>query len=94
VNRNDIAHLIVKRLEAEKNGAARQFASQRYFVVDDLLPPGLAADIYRSFPDPAGMMLRKSIRELKYVTSQMDRCEGLLEEVVYAFQRPSRGESS
>jgi Rps23 Pro-64 3,4-dihydroxylase Tpa1-like proline 4-hydroxylase len=34
------------------------------------------------------MMLRKSLRELKYVTAQMDRCASLLQEIVFAFQDP------
>ena len=88
MNRANIADLILSRLEAERPGAARQYAGQNYFVVDELLPRELAESTYHSFPEPAGMMLRRSIRELKYVTSQMDRCEGLLEEVVYAFLDP------
>ncbi|MBC8022695.1 MAG: 2OG-Fe(II) oxygenase, partial [Burkholderiales bacterium] len=48
----------------------------------------LAQGIHGSFPDPSAMMLRKSIRELKYVTSQMDQCAPLLDAVVYAFQDP------
>ena len=34
------------------------------------------------------MMLRDTIRERKYVTSQMSACDALLEETVYAFQDP------
>lgn len=88
MTRTEIAALIVPRLQAEASRIAAQFAAQDYFVVDDLLPEALAHSIYRSFPDPSTMMLRKSIRELKYVTSQMDTYAPLLEEVVYAFQDP------
>lgn len=84
--RNDIATLILARLEALRGPASRQFDAEHYFVVDDLLPDGLAAEVYRAFPDPAQMTLRKSIREVKCVTSQMDRCTALLEEIVFAFQ--------
>jgi Rps23 Pro-64 3,4-dihydroxylase Tpa1-like proline 4-hydroxylase len=88
MTRAEIAELIVKRLRAGEVEAAAQFAAQHYFVVDDLLPAALAQSIYGSFPDPSTMMLRKSIRELKYVTSQMDKCAPLLEEVIFAFQDP------
>lgn len=88
MTRSEIAALIVARLKADESRVAAQFAAQDYFVVDDLLPEALAHEIHRSFPDPSTMMLRKSIRELKYVTSQMDKCAPLLDEVVYAFQDP------
>lgn len=88
MTRTEIAALIVPRLQTNEPRIATQFATQDYFVVDDLLPDALAHSIYHSFPDPSTMMLRKSIRELKYVTSQMDTCAPLLEEVVYAFQDP------
>lgn len=88
MTRAEIAALIVERLRANEAQPAKQFADQHYFVVDDVLPDPLARSIYGSFPDPSTMMLRKSIRELKYVTSQMDKCAPLLEEVIYAFQDP------
>lgn len=82
MNRADIAGQIASRLS---HGAT--FYSG-YFYVDDLLPEGIAKSIYAAFPDPSALMLRKTIRERKYVTSQMDRCNALLEECVYAFQDP------
>jgi Rps23 Pro-64 3,4-dihydroxylase Tpa1-like proline 4-hydroxylase len=88
MTRAEIAELIVERLRANETDAATRFAAQHYFVIDDLLPEALAQSIYSSFPDTSTMMLRKSIRELKYVTSQMDKCAPLLEEVIYAFQDP------
>ncbi|MGZ5583812.1 MAG: 2OG-Fe(II) oxygenase [Usitatibacter sp.] len=88
MTRSEIAALIVARIEANEPQIAAQYAGHGYFVVDDLLPEALAQEIYRSFPDASTMMLRKSIRELKYVTSQMDRCPALLGEVIYAFQDP------
>lgn len=84
--RDEIAALIAARIEAGAAGLAAQFAGSHYFVIDDLLPESLALEIHRSFPDPASMMLRKSIRERKYVTSQMDRCAPLLDEAIHAFQ--------
>jgi Rps23 Pro-64 3,4-dihydroxylase Tpa1-like proline 4-hydroxylase len=85
--RVDIADLMVARLAAEKERLAEQYRQQAapYFVIDDLLPLDLARDIHAAFPATAGMMLRKSLRERKYVTAQMDRCNALLEEAIFAF---------
>ena len=86
MNRTEIARMIVERLRAERAAAAAQFAERQYFVVDALLPEELAGKIYAAFPGTASMMLRNTLRERKYVTSQMDACAPLLEEAVYAFQ--------
>jgi Rps23 Pro-64 3,4-dihydroxylase Tpa1-like proline 4-hydroxylase len=86
MTRAEIAGFIAARLRDEHAGIAAHYAAQKYFVVDGLLPEDLARRIYESFPDPSTMMLRKTIREMKYVTSQMDTCASLLEEAVYAFQ--------
>ncbi len=34
------------------------------------------------------MMLKKSLRENKYVAAQMDKYASILEEIIYAFQDP------
>ncbi len=78
--------MIEDRLAGSRAEIAAQFARGGYFVIDDLLPESLAQQVHASFPDPSRMMLRKSLRELKYVTSQMDDCTPLLGEVVYSFQ--------
>ena len=86
MDRKDLAAIIVARLEANEPAITVHYAQHRHFLVDDLLPAAVAHDIYRNFPDPKTMMLRSSIRERKYVTSQMDRCPPVVEEAVYAFQ--------
>jgi Rps23 Pro-64 3,4-dihydroxylase Tpa1-like proline 4-hydroxylase len=88
LDRTEIAGLIAARLDAQADAIRAQYAAGHYFIADDLLPEGLARDIHASFPDPSAMMLRKSIRERKYVTSQMDRCAKLLDDIVFAFQDP------
>src|SRR3954469_9729291 len=89
MERKALAGLIVARLQANEAAIAAHYAQHRYFVVDELLPAEVARQIHRSFPDPKGMMLRSSIRELKYVTSQMNQCPAIVEEAVYAFQEPN-----
>jgi Rps23 Pro-64 3,4-dihydroxylase Tpa1-like proline 4-hydroxylase len=85
--RAEIANRIAARLKAEQTNAAETYRAQPvpYFVVDDLLPGDLARTIAGAFPDTASMTLKKSLRELKYVTAQMDRCKRILEEAVFAF---------
>ena len=89
-NRNAIADFVIERLLAERDRIASDYAKQtpHHFVVDDLLPADIARAIYDAFPMPATMMLRKTIRERKYVTSQMNRCSPLVEEAVFAWQDP------
>ena len=52
MSRTEIAAHILKRLSANRPYIAAQFATQKYFVIDDLLPEELAHGIYCSFPDP------------------------------------------
>jgi Rps23 Pro-64 3,4-dihydroxylase Tpa1-like proline 4-hydroxylase len=87
LTRTEIAQFIAERLEAERAKLADFYGRQPvpYFVIDNLLPPELARAIAGSFPDVAGLVLKKSLRELKYVTAQMDRCQSILEETVFAF---------
>lgn len=89
-NRTSIADLIIRRLQGELSRLKAEYASaaQPYFTIDNLLPEDLAQAIYQAFPQPGQMMLRSNIREKKFVTSQMDQCNRLVEEAVFAFQDP------
>lgn len=92
MNRTEIGALIAKRLAPVVAEAHEQWLSAapiHFFVVDDLLPVELASEIRRAFPDASKMMLRKSLRELKYVTAQMNQHAPLLEEIIFAFQEPA-----
>lgn len=87
--REDIASAIVERLDESTCAAARkEFAAYRgaqAFCVNDLLPQELALAIRNAFPDASNMQERKTIREHKLVTSQMDRHQRLGEEALFAF---------
>ncbi|QDQ83128.1 2OG-Fe(II) oxygenase [Paraburkholderia megapolitana] len=92
MNRTEIGALIAQRLApvvAEAHEQWLRAAPIHFFVVDDLLPVELASEIRRAFPDASKMMLRKSLRELKYVTAQMNQHAPLLEEIIFAFQEPA-----
>lgn len=87
MDRHAIADAVLARLSRDRTAQA-SFSASHHFVVDELLPIEIASAVYRAFPATDRLMLRKSIRERKYVTSQMDQCDRLLEECVYAFQDP------
>lgn len=83
---------IAGRLHDEADRLAQEFDRPgriRTFALDDLLDPAAAQQIYDAFPPVSDMMLRKSLREYKYVATQMDRYPPILEEILYAFQEPA-----
>jgi Rps23 Pro-64 3,4-dihydroxylase Tpa1-like proline 4-hydroxylase len=91
MDRVSMAQAIARRLDAERDDLIRQWqdsAPVNHFVVDDVLPEDWANDIRSAFPDGSQMMLKRSLRELKFVAAQMDKYDPLLEEAVYAFQAP------
>ena len=91
MDRVGLGAAIESRLRAERESLRRQFGTPgrvNSCVLDDLLEPETCRAVHAAFPDPGTMMLRKSLRERKYVSAQMDECAPLLEEAVYAFQQP------
>jgi Rps23 Pro-64 3,4-dihydroxylase Tpa1-like proline 4-hydroxylase len=90
LTRNEIARFIAERLEQGQAELADFYERQPvpHFVIDNLLPPEVAKAVAGAFPDVAGLVLKKSLRELKYVTAQMDRCQPILEETLFAFHDP------
>ncbi|WP_196886899.1 2OG-Fe(II) oxygenase [Aureivirga sp. CE67] len=93
ITRKELSILICKRLEEEKEVSINKFNQSKdkigYFFVDDLLPKHIVDAIYQSFPKTNNMILRKSLREYKYIAAQMDNYHPILEEVIYAFQEPN-----
>jgi Rps23 Pro-64 3,4-dihydroxylase Tpa1-like proline 4-hydroxylase len=91
LTRTEIGRAIGERLEAARAALAQQWSASgpvNHFVLDQLLPDDWAHEISRAFPRKRDMVLKKSLRELKYVAAQMDRYDPLLEESIYAFQIP------
>lgn len=90
--REAIADAIVARLDAATLAAARDaYAASlpiQHFVIDKLLPQAMAEAIHASFPAPAQMFERRSLREHKYVAAQMDRYDRQAEEALFGFQDP------
>lgn len=91
VHRSEMGAQIFNRLAEEEVDLRRQWLESgavSYFVLDNLLPDTSARAIRSAFPDHKTMMLKKSLRELKFVAAQMNKYDPSLEEIVYAFQDP------
>jgi Rps23 Pro-64 3,4-dihydroxylase Tpa1-like proline 4-hydroxylase len=91
LGRRELADSIVDSLSRAENAARQEFrVSGRIpsFAIDGLLPVEIATAVYRAFPPPTAMVLKKTLGQLKYVGYQMDRYDPLLEETIYAFQDP------
>jgi len=90
MNRKEYGEIIEQKLRAELVRLQQEFHMHtvQSCVIDDLLPESEVLEIFHAFPDKSTMMLKKSIRENKYVAAQMNQYAPILEEVVYAFQEP------
>lgn len=90
ITRNAIAEIIYSKLESQKPNLIQQFQDSEkgigYFFIDDLLPEEIALKIQEVFPKSSEMVLKKSLREDKFVAAQMNQYNPILEEVIYAFQ--------
>jgi Rps23 Pro-64 3,4-dihydroxylase Tpa1-like proline 4-hydroxylase len=91
LDRSQIASEIEKRLDEKREELTNDWQQSgpiSHFIVDDILPPKWAHEIYDAFPAGDQMMRKRSLRELKYVAAQMNKYNPLLEEAIYAFQAP------
>ncbi|QHN04326.1 2OG-Fe(II) oxygenase [Granulicella sp. WH15] len=90
MNRREYAAIIESRLREESDRLSREFGEHtvQSCYIDNLLPEDEVKKINAAFPDKDTMMLKKSLRENKYVAAQMDKYNPILEEIIYAFQDP------
>ena len=91
MRRGEIASSIVSRLEPALSDLRSRWQSPcriPHCIVDDLLPEEVGLRVRNAFPAGTEMRTRHSLRELKYVSAQMDRYDPILEEALYAFQDP------
>lgn len=89
LTRTYLADLIVLRLKDIQDKAREEFNQTGRInscIIDDLLPEGVAKEIYEAYPSPEEMAIHKSLRENKRIAAQMDLYNPLLEEIVFAFQ--------
>jgi len=89
LGRRELADSIVESLSRGESAARAEFQLPGRipsFALDGLLPAEIAAAVYRAFPAPSAMVLKKTLGQLKYVGYQMSDYNPLLEETIYAFQ--------
>ncbi|MEZ4853402.1 2OG-Fe(II) oxygenase [Flavobacterium sp.] len=90
MNRKQLADIILNRLLEEKETLSNFFEHSKtqigYFFIDDVLPEDLVYQLNEVFPLSEEMVLKKSLREDKFIGVQMNNYNPLLEEVLYAFQ--------
>jgi len=90
-----IAQLIVTRLESLKSEIRHQWTNPqgthtRHLIVDDLLPPEVAQEIYDAFPQNAnGFLNRESFREKKKTLTDLSQHPAILSAITYAMQDPT-----
>lgn len=88
--KEEIASEIAVKLENNKETLHQNFNEHksgiRYFYIDNLLPIEWCNQINDAFPKTSEMVLKKSLREDKYVGVQMEQYKSLIADVTYAFQ--------
>ncbi len=87
-NRADIATLIAARISELLPTLQENYKNSGtipYFIIDDLLPQALAMDIAKAFPHTSEMHFKSTLRERKYISSQMNAHSALVEEALFAF---------
>lgn len=90
MNRKELADFILHKIELNKHVIKEQFDTTKaqigYFWIDDLLPTEIVYKISDEFPEKEEMVLKKSLKEDKYIAVQMNKYHPMLEEIIYAFQ--------
>lgn len=90
INRIELAEIIYEKIKESKAFLSEQYGESKnkigFFFLDDVLPEEIATEIYNVFPSSNEMVLKKSIKEDKYVAAQMNLYNPMLEEIIYAFQ--------
>jgi Rps23 Pro-64 3,4-dihydroxylase Tpa1-like proline 4-hydroxylase len=88
-NRHDLANYVIQRLQDSKERLHAEFLTpeqMRTCVLDDVFPADIARAIYPALPSQEELILKKNLREFKYIGVQMNHYNSLLEEILYAFQ--------
>ena len=89
-SKEEITKYIIKSLTENIENLKVQFENSAagigYFFIDELLPNSIVLEIYNSFPNPEQTRLKKSLKENKYVSAQVNEHPSIIEAVIFAFQ--------
>ena len=88
--KEEFVHSILKSIDRDEEQIVNHYSKTKdkigHFYIDSLLPKELVYKVSECFPKAQQMVLKKSIREDKYISAQMDKHNLILEELIYAFQ--------
>ena len=93
--KDELTHLIVKRLNENKEQLKEQFLLKhpikvaRHFTLDNLLPQDIAEKIYAQFPHPKKMHVLSCPGKIKLKYSHLKDASTLLQDINAAIQDPS-----
>lgn len=93
-NQEHYTQLLLARLNEAAADIRQQWANPtgtptRHFVVDNVFPVELCAEIYNAFPKSGdGFFNRESFREKKRTSANLDAYDPILGDVTHAFQDP------
>lgn len=89
MTKEKMSDLIFSKIEDNKEKLIAQFQNSKneigFFYLDNLFPEEIALQIHTNFPKSSEMTLKRSLREDKYITAQMNSYHAILEDVIYAF---------
>lgn len=91
-NKDHFADLLKHKLKENSGSIKKQWlnpesTTTRHFVIDELLPIEVCRSIYDAFPrDDDGFFRRKSFREKKSTSANLDAYDAILSDITYAFQ--------
>lgn len=94
MNTEELTGLIVGRLESERASIVQQWTfpqgtRTRHFVVDNLLPEEIAAQVFNGFPrNGQGFHDRESFREKKRTSAELSAHPQILQDITHAMQSP------
>lgn len=95
MDRSDIIKHLLDRIGSEASAIRAAWAgphegtTTRHCAIDNLLPTDVALEIYSAFPRSGeGFLTRKSFREFKRTSSNLDQHPKILADITYALQSP------
>lgn len=91
-NRRTLGTLIADRITAsapKPHDDWLESSPVQHVIIEDILPPELAADIASKFPPAADLLQRSSLRERKKIGVELQKYNPIIGELIFAFQEPA-----
>jgi Rps23 Pro-64 3,4-dihydroxylase Tpa1-like proline 4-hydroxylase len=91
-DRHTLGQLIAAKITASTQALRQSWLDSspvKHVIIQDLLPPDLAADIASHFPPASDLLQRSSLRERKKVGIELQKYNPVIGELTFAFQEPA-----